>query len=220
MSRNIYERIDTYIEELFVASDPALQSALERSREGGLPDIQVSPAQGKFLYLLAKLISAERILELGTLGGYSTIWLARALPDHGRLISLEFSDKHAEVARANIEMAGLSSRVEVIVVAALDSLPKLSARGAPFDLIFIDADKTNYPAYLDWCVRLTRPGGLILADNVIRHGEVLAPDEHDANAKGAADFNKALAADPRVEAVLLQLVGAKGHDGLAIVRAR
>ena len=220
MSNDNFERIDTYIDGLFAPADPQLDAANARALKAGLPAIQISAGQGKFLYLLAKMLGSRRILELGTLGGYSTIWLARALPVDGRLVSLEFSAAHAQVARENIAAAGLADKVEVITGAALETLPKLAERsGAPFDLVFVDADKDNYPAYLEWVVRLSRPGTVILADNVIRGGKVLAPGD-DKWAKGAAAFNLALAADQRLEAIILQQVGIKGHDGLAIARVR
>ena len=221
MKRNVFERVDAYIDKLFVADDPVLEACVERARRAGLPDIQISAGQGKFLTLLVRMIGARRILEIGTLAGYSTIWLARALPADGRVVTLEFSSDHAKVARENIASVGLTAQIEVVAGAALDSLPKVAARGeGPFDLVFIDADKTNYPAYLDWAVQLTRPGGLILADNVVRAGAVLAPDEADEMAMGAAAFNTKLAADNRLEAIILQQVGVKGHDGLAIARVR
>jgi len=221
MVNDLFERIDTYIDKLFVAPDPLLAAAVARSNAAGLPGIQISAGQGKFLNLLAKMLGARRILELGTLGGFSTIWLARALPPDGTLVSLEFNALHTKVARENIAAAGLAGKIEVITGAALDTLPKLAARGdPPFDLVFIDADKGNYCAYLDWAIRLTRPGGLILADNVIRAGAVLSPAGRDGAASGAAAFNEALAADDRVEAIILQQVGIKGHDGLAIARVR
>lgn len=221
MSQELFERIDAYIDRLFVPADPVLDAAVARARMAGLPEIQISAGQGKFLTLLARMIGARRILEIGTLAGYSTIWLARALPADGRVVTLEFSSDHAKVARENIASVGLTAQIEVVAGAALDSLPKVAARGeGPFDLVFIDADKTNYPAYLDWAVQLTRPGGLILADNVVRAGAVLAPDKADEMAMGAAAFNTKLAADKRLEAIILQQVGAKGHDGLAIARVR
>lgn len=212
---DLFAAIDAYIEGLFVPDDPVLRAVLESITESGMPPIQVSPVQGKLLYLLAKLCGARRILEVGTLAGYSAIWLARALPVDGRLISLEADPQHAAVARKNLERAGLADRVEVVVGPALETLPVLQARGEkPFDMIFIDADKENYTAYLDWALRLTRPGGLIVADNVIREGQVLAPQE--SFAQGVRAFNAALAAERRVEAIILQQVGVKGHDGLAI----
>lgn len=221
MDMELLGRVEAYIEGLFVPADAALEGALRGAVEGGLPEIQVSPGQGKLLSLLARLCGARRILELGTLGGYSTIWLARALPADGRLITLEYSPEHAAVARASLERAGLGAQVEVIVGAALETLPQLEARGeGPFDMVFIDADKMNYPAYLEWSLRLTRPGSLIVADNVVRGGAVLDPQPDDLSAIGARAFNAALAAEPRVEAIVMQQVGAKGHDGLALALVR
>lgn len=221
MSDELFKRIDTYIDGLFAPADAVLEGAVTRARAAGMPEIQISAGQGKFLYLLARLIGARRILELGTLGGYSTIWLARALPEGGQLVTLEYEDKHAKVARENILAADLSGKVEVLVGAALQTLPKLAARREPpFDMVFIDADKGNYAAYLDLCVPLTRTGGLILADNVIRSGAVLAPSNDDASAVGAARFNAALAKDARLEAIVLQQIGIKGHDGLALARVK
>ena len=221
MNDDLFERVDAYIDGLFAPSDPALDGAMARAAAAGMPAIHVSAGQGKLLYLLAKLVGARRILELGTLAGYSTIWLARALPADGRVVTLEFAEKHAGVARGNFAAAGLTDKIEVIVGPALESLPKLTARGEPpFDMVFIDADKNNYPAYLDLCVKLTRPGGLILADNVIRGGEVMQVSAADAYVRGAAAFNKQLAADRRLEAIVLQQVGMKGHDGIAVARVR
>lgn len=221
MTEELFARIDAYIDGLFVPPDAALEGALGAAAAAGLPEIQVSGGQGKLLYLLAKLGGARRILELGTLGGYSAIWLARALPADGRLVTLEYSPEHAAVARANLERAGLAARTEVIVGAALETLPQLAARGeAPFDMVFIDADKGNYTAYLEWSLRLTRPGSLIIADNVVREGKVLSPGAEDASAIGARAFNAALAAEPRVEAIVVQQVGAKGHDGMAMALVR
>jgi predicted O-methyltransferase YrrM len=216
MADDIYEEVDAYIEKLFVPADPALNAALQATARRGLPEIQVSPAQGKLLYLLARLMRAERILELGTLAGYSAIWLARALPPGGRLVTLEYSQKHADVARENLAAAGLADRVELIVGPALASLADLAARSSPpFDMIFIDADKENYSAYLDGSLKLARPGTLILADNVIRDGAV-ARKGGDAMARAARAFNERLAGHPKLESVILQQVGTKGHDGLAM----
>jgi predicted O-methyltransferase YrrM len=221
MSQAWFETIERYIEALFVPADPALEAAQAAAQAAGLPAIEIAPGHGKLLYLLARLVGARRILEIGTLAGYSAIWLARALPADGRLITLEYEPRHAAVARANLARAGLAERAEVRIGAALDSLPKLAAEGAgPFDLVFIDADKTGYVAYLDWAIRLARPGALIVADNVIRAGAVLDPSNADQSAAGAAAFNQALAAEPRVEAILLQQIGTKGHDGLALARVR
>ncbi len=221
MDQALFETIERYIEELFVPADPVLDAALADAEAAGLPAIQISPSHGKLLYLLAKLIGARRILEIGTLGAYSTIWLARALPADGQLVTLESEPRHAEVARTNLARAGLAERTEIHIGAALDTLPQLAAEQAgPFDLVFIDADKGNYPGYLDWSIRLSRPGALIVADNVIREGKVLDPTRHDASAKGAAAFNQVLAQDDRVEALLLQQIGAKGHDGIALIRVK
>ena len=198
-----------------------MKAALRDARAAGLPEIQVSAAQAKFLYLMAKLVGARRILELGTLGGYSTIWLARALPDDGRLTTLEVDPKHAEVARLNVARAGLSDRVDVVVGPALRTLPAvLAADQTPFDVVFMDADKLSYPAYFTLFMPHLRRGSLILADNVIRGGRVLAASPDDEQAAGARAFNAMIAADPRLEAVILQQVGIKGHDGLAVARVR
>jgi predicted O-methyltransferase YrrM len=211
--------LDRYIDDLFAPEDSALTAALTESKAAGLPAIQISAGQGKFLHLLARLVSAQRILELGTLGGYSTIWLARALGADGKLVSLEFEPRHAQVARANLARAGLAAKAEVIVGAALDTLPGVIAKAdGPFDLVFIDADKVNYPNYFGLIIGAMRPGALILADNVIRAGAVLKPVDEAARATAA--FNAMIAADQRVEAVILQQVGIKGHDGLAIVRVK
>jgi len=216
---DIFTQVDRYIDDLFAPEDAALTGALERSRAGDLPDIQVSAGQGKFLYLMAKLVGARRILELGTLAGYSTIWLARALPVDGRLTTLEFDPHHAEVARANFAAASLADKVEVVVGAALETLPGvIDGADAPFDLVFIDADKVNYPNYFNQIMRGVRSGSLILGDNVVRRGAVLDAATKDPNAAGARAFNAMIATDPRLEAVVLQQVGIKGHDGLAVAR--
>jgi len=220
VDREIFESVDRYIEGLFVPDDAALKGALAATNDAGMPAIQVSPSQGKFLYLLTRMCGARRILEVGALGGYSTIWLARALPSDGALISLEVDPKHADVARTNLARAGFTDNVEVRVGSALDTLPQLAVQNvAPFDLIFIDADKANYPAYLDHSLRLTRRGSVIIADNVVRQGAVLQSGSLDESLMGLQQFNAALAADPRVEAIVVQMVGAKGHDGMAIAVA-
>src|SRR6202030_2892298 len=199
--------------------DAALDAALADSDAAGLPTIAVSANEGKLLHLLARAIGARKILELGTLGGYSTIWLARALPVGGRLISLEYAAKNAEVARKNIARAGLADRVEVRVGAAIETLPGLVGE-APFDLIFIDADKESYTEYLDWAVKLSRRGTVIIADNVVRDGKVLDPASEDSMVKGIRRFNLALAAEKRVDATAIQTVGSKGWDGFALALVR
>lgn len=212
-----WKAVDRYIADLFVPPDPALDAALETSAAAKLPAINVSPNQGKLLMLVARLMGARRILEIGTLGAYSTIWLARGLAEGGRLVTLEYDPRHAEVARANLARAGLAGVVEVRVGRAIDTLPKLAAEGGgPFDLIFIDADKPSYPDYLAWSLRLARPGTLIVADNVVRDGAVVDPKSADPNVQGVRRFNELLAAEPRVSATVLQTVGGKGYDGFAV----
>ena len=209
--------VDRYINDLLIPPDPALDAALEASRAADLPPINVSPAQGKLLHILARIQGARRILELGTLGGYSTIWLARALPDGGRLITLEASPKHAEVAQKNIARAGLANVVELRLGPALDSLKQLDAeRVAPFDFIFIDADKPGYPDYLTWTLKLSRPGTLILADNVVRSGKVIDPSSDDPMAQGIRRFNQVLVSERRLTATTIQTVGSKGYDGFTL----
>jgi predicted O-methyltransferase YrrM len=217
MSQDQWTAVDKYINHLFVPPDPALEAALQASTEAGLPAIQVSPAQGKLLHLLARVHGARRILEIGTLGGYSTIWLGRALPPGGSLITLEVDPTHAEVARANIARAGLAGMVEVRLGPAQETLSRLVTEGkGPFDLVFIDADKTGYPDYLGWCLRLARRGTVIIADNVVRNGEVADAASSDANVQAVRRFQELLAAEPRVSATVVQTVGAKGHDGFAL----
>ena len=219
-----WSAVDAYLTDLFVPHDPALDAALAASAAAGLPAIAVSPPQGKLLHLLARMCGARRVLEIGTLGGYSTIWLARALPpaaEGGRLVTLEYEPKHAEVARANIERAGLGGVVEVIVGPALQSLPRLASDGAgPFDLIFLDADKVSYPQYLEWSLRLSRPGTVIVADNVVRKGAVIDAKSGDANVQAVRQFNELVAREPRLSATAIQTVGGKGYDGfvLAVVK--
>jgi caffeoyl-CoA O-methyltransferase len=221
VDHDLFASVDRYVEGLFIAKDTALEAALADSQSAGLPAIQVSPVQGRLLHLLALLVRARRILEIGTLGGYSTIWLARALPDDGHLISLESQPRHAEVARANIARAGLTERVEVRVGRALDTLAALAAETAgPFDMVFIDADKDSYFEYLQWALRLTRSGSLIVADNVVRRGVIPVAGEDEARALGVQRFNAALAAEQRVTATILPLAGSKGFDGMALAVVR
>ncbi len=216
MSKEKWTAVDQYISEQFIPPDPALDSALQAASSAGLPAINVAPNQGKLLMLLARAMGARKILEIGTLGGYSTIWLARALPADGRLITLEFDPKHAEVATKNIARAGLAHIVNVRLGRALDSLPHLISE-APFDLIFIDADKTGYADYFHWALKLSRTGTLIVADNVVRDGKIIDANSSDENVQGIRRFNNAVAAEPRVIATAIQTVGSKGYDGLAFV---
>jgi predicted O-methyltransferase YrrM len=215
MTQATWSAVDQYFSDLLIPTDPALDAALSESAAAGLPVIHVSPPQGKLLHLLARTLPAQRILELGTLGGYSTIWLARALPPGGQLITLEAEPRHAEVARANLARAGLAEVVAVRVGPALSTLPTL-AELPLFDLVFLDADKANLAAYFRWARALTRRGGLIIADNVVRAGAVIDASSADPNVQGARTFNAALAADAGVSATVLQTVGSKGYDGLAL----
>ncbi len=218
MSQEMWNAVDGYITDTFIGSDAALESALEDSAAAGLPAISVSPPQGKMLMLLARLQGARQILEIGTLGGYSTIWLGRGLGPGGRLITLELEPTYAEVARKNVERARLSDVVEVRVGPASDSLAELAASGAgPFDLIFIDADKEGYPDYFVVALSLSRRGTLIVADNVVREGEVIDPSTSDTRVQGIRRFNELVAAEPRVTATAIQTVGTKGYDGFAFV---
>jgi predicted O-methyltransferase YrrM len=204
--------VDDFLDATVLADDPVLSAALEDSDAAGLPKIAVSAQQGKFLSLLATAVGARRILEIGTLGGFSTIWLARGAGPDGRVTTLEYEPKHAEVARANIDRAGVGDRVEVLVGAALDTLPSVTG---PFDLVFIDADKENNPGYLEWAVKLTHPGSVILVDNVIREGGILSPDQ-DAVLRGTRKVLELLGEHPRLDTAVLQTVGAKHWDGFAI----
>ena len=216
MTQAVWTAVDKYITDLLVPSDPALEAALHTSNAAGLPHIQVSPAQGKLLHLLARACGARQVLEIGTLGGYSTIWLARALPAGGRVVTLEADPKHAEVARANFSQAGLTGAIELRLGPALETLPKLAAQGrGPFDLIFIDANKSQMPEYFDWALKLARAGTVIIADNVVRDGAVLDASSGDADIQGVRRFNERLAAEKRVTATEIQTVGSKGYDGFA-----
>jgi predicted O-methyltransferase YrrM len=217
MSKEIWRDVEGYLNQKLVTPDAALQATLKNNVAAGLPTIDVAPHEGKLLYLLAKMRGARRILEIGTLGGYSTICLARALPEDGSLITLELDPKHAEVASANVAGAGLASKVEIRLGPALDSLSKLHAEAAkPFDFIFIDADKSGYPAYLDWSLRLSQSGTVIIADNVVREGAVIDANSKDPSVQGVRRFLEKIAADPRLEATALQTVGTKGYDGFAL----
>ncbi len=217
MTNERWEDVDRYIVELFVAPDPALDGALESSRAAGLPPINVAPNQGKLLHLLIRAAGARSVLEVGTLGGYSTIWMARALPKDGRVVTLEIDPHHAEVASRNFENAGLSGRVELRLGRARDSLARLEAEGAgPFDFVFIDADKQGNADYFEWALRLTRPGSLIVVDNVVRDGAVVDAESQDPAVQGTRRLNDRMAREPSVSVTEVQTVGTKGHDGFAL----
>jgi predicted O-methyltransferase YrrM len=217
VNRNLWKAVDAYVTETIVAPDPALEAALAANTAAGLPSIDVSAPQGKLIHLLARMMGARKALEIGTLGGYSTIWLAGALPDRGRLISLEWSARHAEVARRNIARAGLGDKVEVRTGPALETLPKIEAEGlGPFDFVFIDADKENNLAYLEWALRLSRSGTAIVVDNVVRDGEVVDAGSADTDVIGVRRMFEAMAREPRLSATAIQTVGAKGWDGFAL----
>ena len=217
MADNTDDRIDAYIRALFIPDDDALRDATSSMQAAGLPTIQVPAPLGRLLGILVRAVGARRVLEVGTLGGYSAIWMGRALPADGRLISLEVNSHHAEVARANLARAGVAERVEVRVGPALDLLPEVTTE-APFDLAFIDADKVSYPTYLEWAVRLVRPGGLIVADNVLRGGAVIDPSPADEDARAIHEFNRRAAAHPRLDAIILPNRG--GRDGILIAAVR
>lgn len=217
MSQTLWNAVDEYICDRLVGPDEALEAALAHSEAAGLPAIAVAPNQGKLLQILARAVGARRILEIGTLGGYSTIWLARALPADGRLVTLELDPKHAEVARENLVRAGLHPRVDIHVGAALDTLARLHKQGVGgFCFTFIDADKANIPEYFEWAVKLSRRGALIVVDNVVRKGGLIAEHSSDPDIQGVRRLHDALARDTRVTATTLQTVGSKGHDGLTI----
>lgn len=216
--RALLGEIDDYVEDLYAPQDEALEAAVRESRRAGLPEIQVSPNEGKLLRLLAEIAGARRILEIGTLGGYSAIHFGRALPEDGELVSLEIDERHAEVARENVERAGLGGRVEIRVGDARELLAALVENGeGPFDLVFIDADKEGYPEYLEWSMKLVRPGSLILGDNAIRNGSVLDPD--DASSRAMREFNRRISEDPRLSAIVLPLIRER-IDGLAVARVQ
>lgn len=217
MSQAIWSKVDDYIADRLLPPDAVLEGTLAANAAAGLPAIDVSPAQGKLLNLLVTMRGARRILEIGTLGGYSTIWLARALPKDGKLVTLEYEPRHAAVAQSNIGRAGLAAMVDIRVGKAIDTLPVLFAEGqGPFDFVFIDADKPSNPQYLDWTLRLSRPGTVIVLDNVIRDGAVIDGSSADRNVQGVRAALDMLAGDSRLSATALQTVGSKGHDGFAI----
>ncbi|MFE0642281.1 O-methyltransferase [Streptomyces sp. NPDC058877] len=219
MTNSQWTAVDDYFTDTIAPADEVLTAVLDASRDAGLPEIAVAPHQGKLLHLLAEMQGAHNILEIGTLGGYSTIWLARALPATGRLVTLEYDPTHADVARANLARAGLDKLVEVRTGAALDSLPQLEAEGAgPFDLVFIDADKANNRAYVEWALKLSRPGTVIIVDNVVREGRVATAHPDDPAITGTRDMFDLIGNEPRLDATALQTVGTKGWDGLLFAR--
>jgi predicted O-methyltransferase YrrM len=217
VSEQLWNEVDEYIEARLVPEDSVLAAALEASAGAGLPRIALTPALGKLLHLLARIHGARRILEIGTLGGYSTIWLARALPDDGQLVTLELNPRYAEVATANAELAGLAGLIKIVVGPALESLRALVAEGAaPFDLVFIDADKQSTPEYFQLALELTRAGSVIVTDNVVRDGALADPDTQEPGAQGMRRFHELLAANSRVSATTVQTVGSKGYDGFTL----
>lgn len=220
MEQTTWAAVDAYVEGKLVRGDAVLEGALSASRAARLPEIQVSAAQGKFLHLLARSIGARRVLEVGTLAGYSTIWLARALPAGGKVVTLEFEPKHADVARGNFAKAGLSGVIDMRVGRAIDSLPALAKEGAePFDLAFIDADKESTADYFGWALKLARPGAVIIVDNVVRQGQVADPKCDEPRVRGIQRFVDLVASRPELQATVLQTVGGKGYDGFAVVLA-
>jgi predicted O-methyltransferase YrrM len=213
----VWAEVDDYFSKLLVPPDASFAAAIKANQQAGLPQIDVTALQGKFLDFLVRISGARCVLEIGTLGGYSTLWLARALPGDGRIVTLELDPHHAEVARANLENAGVLDSVDLIVGPAIETLPTLrDSAAAPFDLIFIDADKQSYPEYLRWALKLSRPGTVIVADNVVRQGKVVEPDCEDPNVQGVRRFTELVAAEPRLSATVLQTVGTKGYDGFAL----
>lgn len=218
MTQELWTSVDKYVTDTLFPPDAALDSALEASDAAGLPQIQVSAAQGRLLEIIARTQGARAILEIGTLGGYSTIWLARALPHGGKLVTLEVDPEHARIAVANIAHAGFADSVEMRVGNALETLPLLAQDGyGPFDLFFIDADKASIPAYFEWALRMSRPGSLIIVDNVVREGAVIDGKSDDASVRGVRKLNEMIAAERRVTATVLQTVGIKGYDGFAVI---
>lgn len=218
-AKSTWTDVDDYLAAFFAPADPALDAAVYANRSANLPAIDVSPMQGKFLHVLVQILQPRRVLEIGLLGGYSTIWMARALPEGGRIVSLEYESRHAEIARRNLQNAGLLDRVEIRVGAALDTLPTLAA-AAPFDFIFIDADKPNNPGYLEWALKLSRPGTVIVVDNVIRDGKIIDAQSTDRDVQGTRRMFELMAAEPRLSATVVQNVGAKGYDGFAVAVVR
>jgi predicted O-methyltransferase YrrM len=218
MTKKVWEAVDTYFDKMLIPHDSTLDDALAAAAAAKLPAIQVSSVQGKLLQLLARILGARNILEIGTLGGYSTIWMARALPEGGRIITLEADPKHAEVARKNFARAGIGGKVELRLGKALDTLPKVAADGrGPFDMFFIDANKSNMPEYFEWSLKLARPGSVIIADNVVREGAVLDAKSKDADIQGIRRFLEMVGKEKRVSGTALQTVSTKNYDGFAFV---
>lgn len=213
---NVWQYVDDYFMTKLLPENEHLNTALQANKAAGIPEIDVSPTQGRLLYLLAKMKSAVNILEIGTLGGYSSICLAQALPQAGKIVTLEINEEYAKVAKQNIENAGYGPKVEVIVGNALDTLPNLKNAGLLFDFIFIDADKPNNPAYLRWALKLANSGALIIADNVVRNGEVINENSEDERVRGVQEFIDLVKANPRIEATAIQTVGVKGYDGFVL----
>lgn len=219
MSQELWTAVDAYFEDLFIPADAVLDDVVAASDAAGMPRMNVAANQGKLLMLIAQIHGSRRILEFGTMGGYSTIWLARALPPDGHLITLEYDPNYAAVAAQNIVRAGLQEKVDIRVGAALDTLPKLAAEGhAPFDFIFIDADKQSNPQYFEWALKLSRPGSIIIVDNVVRDGQVIEPENDNPSVQGTRRFAEMAATEPRVSATAIQTVGSKGYDGFALLR--
>jgi predicted O-methyltransferase YrrM len=217
MAQQLWTAVERYVVDSVIGSDALLDEVLRANAAAGLPSIDVAPNEGKLLYLLAKIRGAKRILEIGTLGGYSTIWLARSLLAEGRLLTLEVSAKHAEVAAKNIDRAGFSAKVEIRLGPAAESLAKLHEAGAaPFDFIFIDADKPSNPKYLEWALKLSRPGTVIVVDNVIREGEIVDAASKDASVQGVRQLFAMIKTESRIDATALQTVGSKGYDGFVM----
>jgi predicted O-methyltransferase YrrM len=211
--------VDAYLNGVLLPADPIAEATLAANAEAGLPAIDVSPTQGRLLQLLVRMSGARRVLEVGTLGGYSTMWIGRGLPEDGTIVTLEVNETHARVARANLDRAGLGNLVDIRVGPALETLPIL-ADSDPFDFVFLDADKRNNPRYLEWALKLTHPGSVIVCDNVVRGGDVADPDVVDADARGTRELLETLGSDPRLDATALQTVGIKGWDGFALAVVR
>ncbi|HKM66385.1 MAG TPA: O-methyltransferase [Candidatus Acidoferrum sp.] len=217
MTQDLWTSVENYLAELLIPPDAALEAALQACVAAKLPPIQVSPAQGKLLHLIARILGARHILEIGTLGGYSTIWMAQALPEDGRIVTLEADQKHADLARGNFARAGVANKVELWLGKALDTLPQIAAGARePFDLVFIDANRSNMPEYFEWSLKLTHRGSVIIADNVVRRGAILDPNNEDADIQGVRRFAEMASKEKRVSATVLQTVGGKGYDGFAL----